>query len=92
MMARDDAIAATVVALERAALDRWARGDTLGDAAGLAETATYFDHATPERLHGAAAIRAHVAAFQNKFTFPRHEMLDPVVHCEGNLAVLAFKG
>jgi len=80
----------TLLARERAALDRWAQGNTLGYAESIADEATYFDHATRQRLHGAAAIRAHVGAFQGTFSVPRYEILDPVMHTSGDLAVLAF--
>ncbi len=86
----DDKLLETLVALERGALDLWARGDTLGYATHLADDATYFDHATRERLQGIEAIRAHVAAFHGKFSFPRHEIINAAAHRDGNFAVLAF--
>lgn len=86
----DDALFGLLVAQERAALDCWARGDTLGYAATMADEATYFDHATRGRLQGLGAIKEHVAAFQGKMSIPRHEIVNPAMHRAGDLAVLAF--
>jgi ketosteroid isomerase-like protein len=80
----------TLLAQERAALDRWARGDTPGYAATLAEQATYFDHVTRERLQGRAAIASHVRAFEGQIDIPRHEIVNPALHHDGALAILAF--
>lgn len=79
-----------LLALERAALDRWARGDTLGYAELFADDATYFDHMTRARLHGLETVRKHVLNYQGKINIPRHEIVDPVVHHDGNLGVLVF--
>ena len=79
-----------LLAQERAALDCWSRGDTLAYAERLADNATYFDHATSERLQGLPAIRKHVSAFQDKINIPRHEIINPVMHRSGDLAALAF--
>jgi ketosteroid isomerase-like protein len=85
-----DTLLNELLALERAALDDWSRGDTPGYAARLADHATYFDHATPARLEGQRAVVAHVRNFEGKFSIPRYEIVDPVVHRSGDLAVLAF--
>jgi ketosteroid isomerase-like protein len=86
----EDATRDTILALEREALTRWCAGDTLGYAARLADTATYFDHATRARLEGAEAIRGHVAQWQGKIQVPRFEMAHPAIHVAGDVAVLAF--
>jgi hypothetical protein len=79
-----------LLTLEREGLDLWAGGDTPGYAARLDEGASYFDHATPARLHGRAAIDTHVRAFEGHIDVPRHEIVNPVLHEDGHLAVLAF--
>lgn len=85
-----DGLLGTLVEQERAALDRWAEGDTRGYAARMADRATYFDHATPARLGGRDAITHHVGAFHGMFRVPRYEIVDPILHHDGDLAVLAF--
>ena len=86
----DNRLLEELLTLERAALDCWARGDTAGYAATLAEGATYFDHVTPERLHGRAAVETHVRAFAGQIDVPRHEIVGPAIHHDGDIAVLAF--
>lgn len=85
-----DSLLETLLALERAALDRWSQGDTLGYTAAMADHATLLDHATRELLQGLAAIREHAGAFQGKINIPRYEIVNPVIHHDGDLAVLAF--
>ena len=88
-MARDTLLE-ELLTLERAGLDLWARGDTPGYAARLADHATYFDHVTRARLEGRPSIMEHVTGFQGEIDIPRHAIIDPVLHHDGNLAVLAF--
>lgn len=86
----DDKLLETLLAAERAALDLWSRGDTPGYAARLRDDATYFDHATTARLQGKAAVEAHVRAFEGRIDIPRHEIVNPALHRDRELAVLAF--
>jgi ketosteroid isomerase-like protein len=86
----DDRLKDTLLARERAGLDLWARGDTPGYAARLAEHATYFDHVTRERLQGRAAIASHVRAFEGKIDIPRHDIVNAALHHHGDIAVLGF--
>ena len=79
-----------LLAREREALDSWSPRDTPGYAAMLDDHATYFDHATRARLAGRPAVDAHVRAFEGKFSFPRYEIVEPILHQSGDVAVLAF--
>ena len=79
-----------LLAREREALDHWSSGNTPGYAAMMDEGATYFDHVTRSRLTGRSAVDAHVRAFEGQFSIPRYEIVNPVVHHDGDLAVLAF--
>jgi ketosteroid isomerase-like protein len=45
---------------------------------------------TPAGLHGRPAIETHVRAFEGQIDVPRHEFVDPVLHQDGDLGVLAF--
>jgi hypothetical protein len=89
-MMSDDTLLQMLLALERAALDRWSKGDTVGYTTSMNDAVTYFDHVTPGLLQGTEAVRKHVSAFQGKFTIPRYEIVHPVIHHSGDLAVLAF--
>jgi hypothetical protein len=85
-----DTLLQTLLALERAALDRWSDGDTVGYTSTMSNDSTYFDHATPELLRGVEAVRNHVRGFQGTFKIPRYEVMNPALHHSGDLAVLAF--
>ena len=69
-----DRVAETIVALERAALDRWCKGDPYGFADNALDDVTYFDHMTKPRIEGVAAFKDHMRQFVNKVDVPRYEM------------------
>jgi ketosteroid isomerase-like protein len=84
---------AHIIALERAALDRWIRADPDGYLSLYATNATYFDPFREKRVDGLDELIAGVAAMRGvtlPFTEPRYDMIDPVVHLEGKIAVLTF--
>jgi uncharacterized protein (TIGR02246 family) len=82
-----------IIALERSALDRWIRADPDGYLSLYAPDATYFDPFREKRVDGLDELKARMAAMRGitlPFTEPRYDMIDPVVHVEGNVAVLTF--
>jgi hypothetical protein len=79
-----------VIALERAALDRWCRGDPSGFLSILAEDAVYFDPFLERRLDGLAALTAYYEALRGKVSASRYEIHAPVVQEQGGIAVLTF--
>ncbi len=79
-----------VVALERAALDRWGKGDVNGFLSLYAEEITYFDPIQDRRVDGRAALRALYEPLAGKFTVDRYEMLNPKVQRYGDVAVLTY--
>ena len=82
-----------LVALERAALDRWIRLDPQGYLDLQAPEVTYFDPFSPRRIDGLDAIQARVAPMKDMkptFTDPRYDMIDPKVQRHGDVAVLTF--
>lgn len=82
-----------IVSLERAALDRWITADPDGYLSLYAEDATYFDPFRERRVDGRNELNARMAPMRGMalpFTEPRYEMLNPVVHVGGNVAVLTF--
>src|SRR5262245_43764913 len=86
----DDALLQMLLGLERASLDRWSDGDTVGYTNKMSDDATYFDHATSQLLQGVDAVRNHVREFEGTFRIPRYEIMNPALHHAGDLAVLAF--
>lgn len=86
-------IAEHIIALERAALDRWITADPDGYLSLYARDATYFDPFREKRVDGIDELNARMAAMRGMrlpFTEPRYEMINPVVHVDGNVAVLTF--
>jgi len=80
----------SIIALERAALDRWGKSDPKGYYEMMAAGVTYFDPTTAKRVDGFEALKAHIAPFDGKIVVERYEMIDPKVQREGNVAVLTF--
>jgi len=89
-MASDDDIAATIIALERAALDRWGRGDPSGFLEISAPDVVYFDPFLERRLDGLAALATYYDAIRGKIRIARDEILNPKVQRIGDAAVLTF--
>jgi ketosteroid isomerase-like protein len=79
-----------VLALERAVLDRWCKGDPYGYPDNAAEDVTYFDHLTETMRVGMAEVKAHFGGYEGKVDVPRYEMERTHVHVDGDLAVSAF--
>jgi uncharacterized protein (TIGR02246 family) len=98
MAPQDDASGAKplleeIVALERAALDRWIRLDPQGYIDLFASDFTYFDPTTDARVDGLEAVKARLAPIREMklpFTNPRYEMLNPKVQRHGDVALLTF--
>jgi hypothetical protein len=55
-----ETIARTVLSLERAALDRWGRGDVNGPLEICADDVSYFDPVTKVRIDGLGALRDYL--------------------------------
>jgi len=82
-----------IVALERAALDRWVRLDPQGYLDLDAPDITYFDPQREKRLDGIEAMKAMVAPIKDiklPFTNPRYDMIGPHLQTHGDVALLTF--
>ncbi len=84
-------IADELLKLERAALDRWGKGDPDGYLEISAPQATYFDPFVPRRLHGLPAIQAWLEQVRGKIKIDRDEIIEPLVQVIGDAAVLSFQ-
>jgi len=88
-----DSLKAALVALERAALDRWIRVDPDGYLSLYAPEITYFDPFRDKRVDGLPAMEAAVAplrSMKSPITDPRYDMIDPRVQRHGDVALLTF--
>lgn len=79
-----------VISLERAALDRWGKGDPEGFLETYAPEITYFDVGTERRFDGHAAMTDYYRPFTGKIKISRYEMIGPKVQRYGDVAVLTY--
>jgi ketosteroid isomerase-like protein len=86
----DAAQADEVISLERAALDRWGKGDPKGFLETYAPEITYFDPMTPRRIDGHVAMTEYLRPLTGKINVPRYEMTGAKVQRHGDVAVLTY--
>lgn len=79
-----------IVAMERAALDRWGAGDPHGYLEIMAPGVTYFDPTQARRVDGLRAMTDLLVPFTGQIKVDRYEMVDPVVQQHGDAAILTF--
>jgi ketosteroid isomerase-like protein len=79
-----------IIAMERAALDRWGRGDPQGYLEIMAPGVTYFDPVQEARIDGLPAMQALLVPLTGKIRVDRYDMLRPRVQHHGEVAILTF--
>ena len=79
-----------IIALERAAMDRWGKGDPQGFIELFADEVSYFDPSTERRVDGVEAMRARFAPITGLVKLSRYELLNPDVYRRGELAILSY--
>ncbi len=85
-----EADAGAILGMERAALDRWGKGDPTGFLDICAEEVTYFDPYAERRIDGLAALRRYYESLRGKVRVDRYELSNPLVERRGDVAVLTF--
>jgi len=84
-------ITETILALERAALNRWNKGDVEGSLEIYADDVSYFDPITEKRIDGLPAMQEYFRTlWAGKVHIPRSQIVNPQVVTDGNLAVLSY--
>jgi ketosteroid isomerase-like protein len=84
-------IADEILKLERAALNRWGKGDPDGYSEISAPNVTYFDPFVESRVDGLPALRAWLEQARGKVKIDHDEIIEPLVHVIGNAAILSFR-
>jgi ketosteroid isomerase-like protein len=79
-----------VIALERAALDRWGKGDPGGFLDVYAPEITYFDVGVEKRVDGHPAMTEYLKPLTGKIKVKSYEMIGPKVQRKGEVAVLTY--
>ncbi len=86
----DEALAQKIINMERAALDRWGKGDPSGFLEICAPDVVYFDPGQETRIDGREALGKYYEAIRGKVSIDRYELLNPLVQQIGDAAVLTF--
>ncbi|MGA9071804.1 MAG: nuclear transport factor 2 family protein [Terracidiphilus sp.] len=86
-----DEVSLQLIQIERAALDRWGRGDPDGFLEISAPDVTYFDPFLPEGIHGLGALRQYYAQLRGKIFVECDEMIDPKVQASDETAILSYR-
>ena len=86
----DDDPSETIIAMERAALDRWGRGDPTGFLEISAPDVVYFDPSLERRIDGREALGRYYEALRGKVSISRYDLINPRVQLVGDAAVLTF--
>ena len=81
IMNNENDVAATIIALERAALDRWGKGDPSGYLEISAPEVVYFDPFLERRLHGLEALTRYYDTLRGKIRIDRDELINPKYRC-----------
>jgi ketosteroid isomerase-like protein len=81
----------TILNLERAALDRWGKGDPGGYLEISAPDTSYFDPFVDRRVDGFAALAQWYKPIRGKIRIDRDEIVAPRVQLAGDAAVLSFQ-
>ncbi len=82
--------AAMIISKEKAALDRWSRGDPDGFLEISAANVVYFDPFQPERINGIEQLRKVYDDIRGKIQIDHYDINDPKVQVDGNIAILTF--
>ena len=85
-----DGITSTLIAMEKAALERWGDGDPSGFIEICASDVVYFDPYIPLRIDGLAALKDYYRLLWGKVHFDRFELINPTVQESNGMAVLTF--
>ena len=83
-------VAQTIIDMERAALERWGRGDPSGFLEICAEDVVYFDPFQVRRLNGLSELRDLYESIRGQVDIARFDLIDPVVQAVDDMAVLTF--
>lgn len=83
-------VAAEIIAMEKAALNRWGNGDPSGFLEICAPDVVYFDPSLEKRIDGLDQLTQYYEAARGKVRTDRYELLNPCVQHHGDMAVLTF--
>ncbi len=80
----------SLIAMEKAALEKWNQGNPDGFLSISAPDVVYFDPFTDQRLDGLDQLTAWYENIRGQIHVDHYEMISPRVQATGNIAVLTF--
>jgi hypothetical protein len=80
-----------VLAMERASMDGWLKGDSGPMLAASDPDITLFHVMTRERVEGIAAVKELYAPYAGRPLFDSYQIENPKVQCGGEMAVLTYR-
>ena len=83
-------LATTIIAMEKAALEEWNKGNPSGYLNIYAEDITYFDPFQEKRFDGFEKMKLFYESLRGSVQVENYEMIDPVVQIVGETAVLSY--
>ncbi len=83
-------IAAHIIALERAALEEWNRGNPSAYLDLYAQEITYFDPFQEKRFDGFETMQAFYEGLRGQISVEKYDMIDPLVQLYDTTAVLTY--
>lgn len=89
-MKNDQDIPSLIISMERAALDRWIKGDPGGFLEIYAPDVVYFDPYREKRVDGRETLTQLYKSIWGQVQLDRYELLNPLVQVVGEAAVLTF--
>lgn len=79
-----------ILILERAALDRWGKGDPDGFLELYDSDITYFDPSTEVRIDGHQGMEDYYRPWFGKIYIARYDIVNPQVVIDGDMALLTY--
>jgi len=86
-----DGVLGELLRLERAAMERWRKGDPWGFVELYAPGVTYFDTGTPRRINGRQAMIREYKKREGKIFYDVMDFIEPSVQVCGDMAVLFYR-
>ena len=89
-MNQEENVVAQIISMERAALDRWGKGDPSGFLEISDPDVVYFDPFLEKRLDGLKALTAYYDGIRGKIRIDSDQLVNPKVQLNRETAVLTF--
>jgi hypothetical protein len=80
-----------LIAIERASMDGWLKGDSQPMLSASDPDITYFHVMTEQRLDGIAAVKALYEPYAGRPLFDSYQIENPKVQSGGDMAVLTYQ-